>query len=187
MCLGAGFYLPAFMPVAGNLSHNFAVKLRYMAIEKGQQAPEFTLLDTDKNEVSLAGLEGRNVILLFFPLAFTSVCTKELCDVRDNISLYNNANATVLGISVDSLYTLKKFKEEQGFNFALLSDFNKTASKAYDVLYEVFPNSTMEGVSKRAAFVMDRNGVVQYAEVCATPRDVPSFEAIQDTLNLLNK
>ncbi len=101
--------------------------------------------------------------------------------------MYNDANATVLGISVDSLYTLKKFKEEQGFNFALLSDFNKAASKAYDVLYEVFPNSDMEGVSKRAAFVIDEHGIVQYAEVCATPREVPDFEAVQETLNLLNK
>jgi len=158
-----------------------------MAIEKGQPAPEFTLADTDKNKVSLADFNGRNVVLLFFPLAFTSVCTKELCDIRDNISVYNTANATVLGISVDSLYTLKKFKEEQGFNFALLSDFNKKVSEAYDVLYDVFPNSDMQGVSKRAAFVIDEHGIVQYAEVCATPRDVPGFEKIQQTLELLNK
>lgn len=158
-----------------------------MDIKQGQQAPDFTLYDTEKNKVSLYDLKGKNVLLLFFPLAFTSVCTKELCCVRDNISQYNNANAVVFGISVDSLYTLKKYKEEQGFNFTLLSDFNKTVSKAYNVLYDVFPSLEMEGVSKRAAFVIDREGIVQYAETCAFPADLPSFERINGALALLNK
>ncbi|MGZ8558428.1 MAG: redoxin domain-containing protein, partial [Chitinophagaceae bacterium] len=90
-----------------------------MKIEIGRQAPDFTLYDTEKNKLSLSNLKGHNVLLLFFPQAFTSVCTKELCSVRDNISLYKNANATVLGISVDSVYTLAKFKEEQQYNFSL--------------------------------------------------------------------
>jgi peroxiredoxin len=87
---------------------------------------------------------------------------------------------------VDSAFTLGKFKEEQKLNFTLLSDFNKTASKAFDVLYEVFPALEMQGVSKRAAFVIDAEGLVQYEEVCATPGDLPNFEAIQTTLNKLN-
>ena len=104
----------------------------------GKQAPAFTLFDTDKKATSLADFKGKNVVVLFFPLAFTGVCTAELCNIRDNIGIYNNTNAVVLGISVDSAFTLGKFKEEQKLNFTLLSDFNKTASKAYDVLYEVF-------------------------------------------------
>ena len=82
----------------------------------GKAAPEFTLFDTDKNPVSLSTLKGKNVVVLFFPLAFTGVCTTELCNVRDNIGLYNATNATVLGISVDSLFALGKFKEEQKLN-----------------------------------------------------------------------
>lgn len=157
-----------------------------MALEKGQSAPGFTLFDSDKNKVSLEDLKGKNVVLLFFPLAFTSVCTAELCSVRDNIAAYNNANAQVLGISVDSLFTLGKFKTEQQLNFPLLSDFNKTASKEYSVLYDVFPAFEMQGVSKRAAFVIDGNGIVQYAEICPTPGDQPSFEKIMETLGSLS-
>jgi peroxiredoxin len=138
-------------------------------MEVGQQAPSFTLYDTDKNKVSLEDQKGKNVILMFFPLAFTSVCTSQLCTVRDDISNYNNTDATVFGISVDSLYTLKKYKEQQNLNFRLLSDFNKEASAAFGVLYDVFPTFEMKGVSKRAAFVIDKEGIVKYAEVCPTP------------------
>lgn len=157
-----------------------------MSIATGLQAPDFTLFDSDKNQVTLSALQGKNVVLLFFPLAFTGVCTAELCNVRDNIATYNNSNAVVLGISVDSLFTLDKFKAEQNLNFSLLSDFNKAASTAFDVLYDTFPAFGMLGVSKRAAFVIDANGVIQYAEVCPTPGDLPSFEAIQTTLAGLN-
>ncbi|MFZ4058743.1 MAG: redoxin domain-containing protein [Ferruginibacter sp.] len=153
-----------------------------MAIEIGQKAPDFTLFDSDKNKVSLSELKGKNVVLLFFPLAFTGVCTAELCSVRDNIASYNQTNATVLGISVDSLFVLDKFKKEQNLNFPLLSDFNKTAATAYEAIYETFPAFEMQGVSKRAAFVIDQEGTVQYAEICATPGDLPNFEAIQKTL-----
>ncbi len=157
-----------------------------MSISIGQAAPNFTLFDTDKKPVSLADFKGQNVVVLFFPLAFTGVCTAELCNIRDNIAIYNNSNATVLGISVDSLFTLGKFKEEQKLNFSLLSDFNKAATSAFGVLYDVFPAFEMQGVSKRSAFVVDKEGVVQYAEVCPTPGDLPNFEAIQITLNTLN-
>jgi glutaredoxin-dependent peroxiredoxin len=157
-----------------------------MAIEKGQQAPAFTLYDSEKNKVSLTDHKGKNVVLLFFPLAFTSVCTAELCSVRDNISLYNDAGAQVFGISVDSLFTLDKFKKEQQLNYPLLSDFNKTAAAGYGVLYDTFPAFEMQGVSKRAAFVIDKNGIVQYSEVCPTPGDQPDFAAIQQVLASLN-
>ncbi len=157
-----------------------------MSIQKGQQAPDFSLFNTEKQKVTLSDFKGKNVVVLFFPLAYTGVCTAELCNVRDNIAVYNNTNATVLGISVDSLFTLDKFRTEQNLNFSLLSDFNKQAATDFGVLYETFPAFEMAGVSKRAAFVVDKEGVVQYAEVCATPGDLPNFAAIQETLQGLN-
>jgi peroxiredoxin len=156
-----------------------------MAIEIGQKAPDFTLTDTEKNQVSLSSLHGKNVLILFFPMAFTGVCTKELCSIRDNIALYNAANAQVLGISVDSPFTLAKFKEEQGLNFPLLSDFNKEVSAAYGALYETFIG-WMKGVSKRSAFIIDAAGTIQYAEVLESAGDLPNFEAIQATISKLN-
>jgi peroxiredoxin len=155
-----------------------------MSIAVGQQAPGFTLHDTDRNQVSLDSLKGKNVLLLFFPMAFTGVCTTELCNIRDNIAVYNNANATVLGISVDSPFTLAKFKAEQNLNFALLSDFNKEVSTAYGAIYESFIG-WMNGVSKRSAFVIDANGVIQYAEVLESAGDLPNFDAVNATLATL--
>lgn len=150
-----------------------------MSVQVGQTAPDFTLYDSDKNKVSLSDFKGKdNVLLLFFPQAFTGVCTNELCGVRDDIARYNNSGVTVLGISVDSVFTLAKFKAEQGYNFPLLSDFNKEVSNAYGCLYESFTDMNMKGVSKRSAFLIDKQGVVQYAEILASAGDVPNFEAI---------
>ena len=151
-----------------------------MKIEIGQQAPDFTLYDSEKKLVTLSEMKEQNILLLFFPLAFTSTCTKELCSVRDNIAWYNNANAKVLGISVDSLHTLAKYKEDQQLNFTLLSDFNKEVSAAYGSIYEMF-GYNMKGVSKRSAFVIDKNGIVRYAEVLENAGEIPHFEAIQQT------
>lgn len=156
-----------------------------MSIQVGQAAPDFTLYDSEKNKVTLSALQGNPVVILFFPAAFTGVCTKELCSVRDSLSVFNATNARVLGISVDSLFTLAKFKEEQQLNFSLLSDYNRDASAAFDVLYDVFPAFEMQRVSKRAAFVVDAAGVVRYAEICPTPGDLPDFSAIQATLAAL--
>ena len=152
-----------------------------MSITLGQQAPNFTLRDTEKNEVSLSQFAGKKVVLVFFPLAFTGVCTTELCSLRDSIATYNQLNAEVIGISVDSLFTLDKFKKEQSLNFTLLSDFNKEVSTAYGCLYENFVLD-MKGVSKRSAFVIDAQGAVQYAEVLESAGDLPNFEAIQACL-----
>ena len=153
-----------------------------MHIQAGLQAPDFSLFDSDKNKVSLTGQRGKNIVLLFFPFAFTGTCTAELCNVRDNIALYNNTHAQVFGISVDSLFTLAKYKADQNLNFPLLSDFNKEVSKAFGVLYETFPAFELQGVSKRASFVIDKEGVVRYSEVCPSPGDLPDFKAIQQTL-----
>jgi peroxiredoxin len=156
-----------------------------MKIEVGQQASDFTLYDSEKKQVTLSELKGHNVLLLFFPLAFTSTCTKELCSVRDNIAWYNNVNAKVLGISVDSLHTLARFKEEQKLNFTLLSDFNKSVSAAYGSLYETF-GYNMKGVSKRSAFVIDKRGIIRYIEVLENAGEIPHFEEIQQSLSQLN-
>ena len=156
-----------------------------MRIDIGQPAPDFTLYASDKTQVTLSGLKGHNVLLLFFPLAFTSTCTTELCSVRDNINSYNNVNAKVFGISVDALQTLAKFKEDQQLNFTLLSDFNKDVSKLYDTIYEMF-GYNMKGVSKRSAFVIDKAGFVCYAEVLENAGLVPDFAAINKTLEQLN-
>lgn len=155
-------------------------------ISIGSPAPDFSLYDTTKKKISLADLKGQNVLLLFFPLAFTNTCTRELCSVRDNITMYDNADAKVFGISVDSPQTLAKFKEDQHLNFTLLSDFNKEASKAFGSIYEVF-SLEMRGVSKRSAFVIDREGIVRYAEVLEDAGKVPDFAAIERTLSDLNK
>jgi glutaredoxin-dependent peroxiredoxin len=153
-----------------------------MPIKVGQPAPDFTLYNTAKQPVSLSEQKGKNVLLLFFPLAFTSVCTAELCGVRDNIATYNSANAVVFGISVDSPQTLKKFKDEQHFSFELLSDFNKDISARYEALYETF-SLGMKGVSKRAAFVLDKEGIIRYAEVLENAGEVPNFAEISTVLS----
>lgn len=156
-----------------------------MALQVGQSAPDFSLFDTQKNKVTLSSFKGQPVVVLFFPLAFTGVCTAELCSVRDSIAQFNQVNAQVLAISVDSLFTLAKFKEEQNLNFPLLSDFNKEVSKAYDTLYTNFVFD-MEGVSKRSAFVVDKDGNIAYAEVLESAGDVPDFGAIHATLKSLS-
>jgi glutaredoxin-dependent peroxiredoxin len=162
----------------------FAQTTKFMSIQLGQYAPDFNLFDTDKKEISLSGLKGKNVVLVFFPLAFTGVCTAELCSLRDSFAIYNGLNAEVLGISVDSIFSLGKFKAEQNLNFKLLSDFNKEASTAYESIYEQF-GFGMKGVSKRSAFVIDKEGIVRYAEVLEDAKQLPDFELIQKVLKSL--
>ncbi len=150
-------------------------------LQPGDKAPDFALRASDKSLVKLSEQRGKNVLLLFFPFAFTGVCTKELCMMRDSLSEYEGLAAQILAISVDSPYTLAKWKEEQGFNFPMLSDFNKTVSKKYDALYKEF-GLGLKGVSKRAAFVIDGNGMIQYAEVLENAGELPNFEAVKQTL-----
>lgn len=152
-----------------------------MSVKVGEKAPSFTLRNSATEEVSLSDYKGKNVVALFFPLAFTGVCTTELCEIRDSIADYNNMDAEVVAISVDSPFTLAKFKEEQGYNFPLLSDFNKEVSRAYGSLYEEFVLD-MKGVSKRSAFVIDKKGTIKYAEVLENAGDIPNFAAVRDTL-----
>ena len=156
-----------------------------MEITVGTKAPNFTLRNSDKAEVSLEDYKGKNVVLLFFPLAFSGVCTTELCTMRDDIATYEGLNAEVLADSVDSLFTLEQFKKAENYNFQLLSDFNKNVSLAYGALYEDFVLD-MKGVSKRSAFVIDKEGIIQYAEVLESAGDLPNFEAVKAALTKLN-
>jgi peroxiredoxin len=156
-----------------------------MTLNKGDQAPAFRLVSSDKQEVSLDDYQGKNVVLLFFPLAFTSVCTTQLCTMRDSLADYNQLNTEVVGISVDSPFTLNRYKQDQQLNFTLLSDFNKEASQAYGAFYESFMLG-LKGVSKRAAFVVDQHGKVQYAEVLERAADLPDFQAIKQAVSSLN-
>jgi peroxiredoxin len=154
-----------------------------MALSAGEKAPNFSLFNSEKTKITLSDFEGsKNVLLLFFPQAFTGVCTKELCSVRDGINKYHNDSTEVLGISVDSVFTLDKFKAEQQYNFSLLSDFNKDVSNLYEAIHESFTDMGMKGVSKRSAFIIDKAGVLQYAEVLDNPGAMPNFEAIDKKL-----
>jgi peroxiredoxin len=155
-------------------------------MQAGQAAPDFSLYDSDKNRITLSAQKGAPVLLLFFPMAFTSTCTAELCAVRDGIGRYNKASAKVFGISVDSVYTLARYKEDQQLNFPLLSDFNKETSRAYNSIYEKF-GFDMLGVSKRSAFVIDGEGIIQYAEILEDADRQPDFEAIEEKLTRITE
>jgi peroxiredoxin len=152
-----------------------------MSATVGTAAPDFTLPNQDRQPVTLSGLRGKNVVLAFFPAAFTSVCQKELCYFRDQLANLNSVNATVYGISVDTPFVLKEFAKQNTLTFDLLSDFNKDAITAYDV-----KNPDMlglKGISRRAVFVVDGNGTIRHREVTASPGDEPNYQAIHAALN----
>ena len=155
-----------------------------MPLKIGSTAPDFTLKTKTANgleEVKLGdNLGKRNVVLLFFPLAFTGVCTQEFCDVSGGISAYDSLNATVLGVSVDSPFAQEAWALKEKINIKLVSDLNKTVIKSYDV---VFPALAGIGdTAARAAFVIDKQGKIVYVEQTATPKDLPDFEAVKAAL-----
>lgn len=152
-----------------------------MTLQKGDNAPAFTLKDSDGNDINSQDLlSDKKLLILFFPLAFTGVCTKELCTIRDDYSVYEKLNANVIAISVDSFFTLKEFKAKNNINYSLLSDFNKETAKAYGALYDEFFG--MAGVAKRSAFVVNQDGKIEYAEVLEEAGNLPDFEAIKEVL-----
>jgi len=155
-----------------------------MSVTIGSIAPDFTLKNTNAENVSLSSFKGKNVVLLFFPFANTGVCTKEMCSMRDSMSRYSQLNAEVLGVSIDSPFSLKLWKEHNQINFQLLSDFNKEVAPAYGAFYDVFAPGKFDykGVAKRSAFVIDANGIVKYAEVLENAGDEPNYSAIQEAL-----
>ncbi len=146
----------------------------------GQKAPDFKLVGTDLEPISLSDYKGKNLILHFFPLAFTSVCTEQLCTANGEESDYASLNAEVVGVSVDSPFVLDKFAKENDLNFPLGSDFNREVSAAYSVLFDG-DFAGMTGFSMRSAFVIDAEGIVQYAET-TDGKTLPSFENIKKTL-----
>ena len=156
-----------------------------MAIATGTTAPDFALKGTQGEEpVQLSSFRGdKNVVLLFYPFAFSPVCTTEMCDLRDSYQQYGKLDATVLGISIDSPFAQAAWAQQEKLPFDLLSDFNKEVAPAYDVFYEEL--GPFKGVSKRAAFVVDKQGIVRYSEECPTPKDLPDFSAIQACLQSL--
>lgn len=159
-----------------------------MSVTVGEKAPDFTLkTKTDKGleDVSLSSFQGKqNVVLLFFPLAYTSVCTQEMCAVRDGLKEYQNLNAQVLGISVDSPFSQEAWARAEGLNFPLLSDFNKEVCAAYGARYEDLLG--FKGVAKRSAFVIDKQGIVRYASVSDDAKKLPDFNAIKACLASLS-
>lgn len=149
------------------------------------KAQDFSLQDTNGQKVSLSNFEGsKNVVLIFFPLAFSGVCTKELCSIRDNLKIYDSLDAEVIGISVDSFFTLRAYKESNNLNFSLLSDFNKEVSKKYDTMYEDYYG--MKGVPKRSVFVINKEGRVVYQEILEDSDEMPQFDKVQEVLAGLN-
>ncbi len=155
-----------------------------MALPVGTQAPDFTLKSKQAAgvvDVKLsANLGQKNTVLLFFPLAFTSVCTKEMCDITSGLNSYAGLNADVIGLSVDSPFAQEAWAQKEKISVTLASDLNKKVAEAYGVL---LPDLMGFGaVSARAAFVVDRKGVIQYSEQTPTPKDLPNFSAIQDVL-----
>lgn len=157
-----------------------------MSLTIGQKAPDFKLPDPDKKIHSLADYKGKNVVLFFFPGAWTGTCTQEMCNIQENFNVYNSMNAVPIGISVDSIFALKKFKEDQKLNdLTLLSDFNKEAIAAYDIVGNNF-SMGFNGVAKRATFVIDKEGNLRFAEVLPAYGDFPNMEAIQNAVKALN-
>jgi len=131
-------------------------------------------VDQDRHPVTLSASRGRPVVLAFFPGAFSSTCTDELCTFNGRMSRLNKANAQVYGISVDTFFTLKAFKDAQGLNFSLLSDFNKTAIRDYGVFNEDMIG--LKGIAKRAVFVLDKDGMVRHREVLEDARNEPDYQ-----------
>jgi peroxiredoxin len=158
-----------------------------MAIPVGSKAPDFTLKSKTPvdAEVKLSNNhEKKNTVLLFFPLAFTSVCTKEMCDITSGLGAFSSLNADVIGISVDSPFAQHAWAQKEKIGITLASDLNKSVIKAYDV---VFPMLAGVGdTAARAAFVIDKHGVVQYSEQTPTPKDLPNFEAVKAALAKLH-
>ena len=155
-----------------------------MALKIGSKAPEFTLINTEKKEVSLKDFAGKTLVINFFPAAFTGVCTEQMCSNRDDVSFYSSLGAAVVGVSVDTPFTLGVFKTQNNINFDLLSDFNKAMIKAYDMYLEDFVLG-LKGVAKRGVAVVDGNGTVVYAEETANPGTQVNFAALKDALAAL--
>jgi glutaredoxin-dependent peroxiredoxin len=149
-----------------------------MAAEVGQKAPQFTLVNTDLKAVSLSDFAGKNLVLAFYPAAFTGVCQKEMCTFRDGLNDFASANTAVVGVSVDSPFANKEFATKNGLNFPLLSDINRDVIKNYDVVFNDLAGVKGFTVAKRAVFVIDRQGVTRYKWVAPEPKVEPNYAEV---------
>jgi peroxiredoxin len=155
-----------------------------MAADIGSKAPDFTLMNQDREPVALSQLKGKPVVLAFFPAAFSGVCQKELCTFRDSMTELNKAKAQVFGISTDTFFALKAFSDQQKFNFPLLSDYNKQVIRDYGVFNEDMIG--LKGIAKRAVFVLDKDGVVRHREVLDDARNEPDYKKVLDSVGSLS-
>jgi glutaredoxin-dependent peroxiredoxin len=161
-----------------------------MAIITGNKAPEFTLKSKNQTgeikDVSLSDFKGKNLVILFYPLSFTGVCTNEMCSVSEGFEFYSKLNAEVIGISVDSVFTQESWAKQNNITIPLLSDFNKDVCAKFGTLY---PDGGfvlgMNGVSKRSAFIVDKEGIIRYAEILEDAGQLPNFGKIQEVLKSL--
>ena len=153
-----------------------------MTLKVGEKAPEFTLTDQELKQVNLSDYRGKKVVLAFFPGAFTPVCTKEMCSFRDALHNFNKLDAVVLGVSVNDPFTLKGFAERNMLNFPLLSDYDRKVIEMYDIVHRDFAGLKGYSASKRAVFILDREGVVRYLWVSEDPRVEPDYDVIQAEL-----
>lgn len=151
-----------------------------MSYQIGDKIPSFTLQDTEGTQITIEVGTNNHTVILFFPLAFSGVCTDELCSVRDNMKVYESLNAKVYGISIDSFFSLKAFKQSQNLNFTLLSDFNKVQSTNFGVLNNDFFG--MIGVAKRSAFVLDGDMKLVHSEILEDAGNLPDFDKIKEAL-----
>ena len=156
-----------------------------MAVEVGQQAPDFKLYDTDRKERSLSEFRGKNVVLAFYPGAFTGVCTTEVCTFRDRMDRLNSLNSQVLGISVDGAFAQKVFSDQNNLNFPLLSDFQRQTVNDYGVTLPNFAGMDGYVAAQRAVFVVDNSGVVRYKWIAPNPGVEPDYDEVQAELGKL--
>ena len=157
-----------------------------MSLTPGQMAPEFKLPDQDKKFHSLSDYRGKNVILFFFPAAWTGACTKEMCYIQENFNTYAGLGAVPIGISTDTIFALKRFKEDYHLDkLILLSDFNKEAITAYGVVANNF-SVGYNGVPMRSTFLIDKDGILRYREILKAQGDFPDMEALENAVKLLD-
>jgi peroxiredoxin len=156
-----------------------------MAADVGQKAPQFTLVDTELKGRSLAEFAGKNVVLAFYPAAFTGVCQKEMCTFRDALNDFTGSNTAVLGVSVDSPFANKEFSTKNGLNFPVLSDITRDTIRQYDVVFNDLAGIKGFTVAKRAVFVIDKQGVIRYRWIAPEPKVEPNYDEVKAAVKKL--
>ena len=156
-----------------------------MAVKKGDKAPDFTLYDTERKPRSLSEFLGKKTVLAFYPGAFTGVCTKEMCNIRDAVAALGSLDAQVVGVSVDSPFANKSFADQNRLGFPLLSDFTREVSSKYCGLYDGFAGLKGYTAAKRSVYVLDPQGIVRYEWVTDNPGVEPNYEEIKQSLSSL--